>query len=287
MMHIGSLFAGIGGLELGLERAGLGRVVWQCEIDPYCRAVLADHWPYAVRYVDVQELEGRSVETIDLLCGGFPCQDVSAAGKGAGLKGKRSGLWAHFARLVQECAPDIVVVENVASAKRRWLPAVRRDLHMLGYRSTAYALSAADVGAPHLRRRIFVVAYAERVQLREQPWGGGGSRRQGEAFAGVTREKRRTQSMGDADIARRSRCAEESDARRQIASDGGWWAVEPRVGRVAHGLPGGLVGRRRRARLRALGNAVVPQCAETIGNVILQTLEEERDGQGRRPRGSA
>ncbi len=156
MLTIGSLFTGIGGIDLGLEWAGLGPVVWQCERDPYCREVLARHWPGVPIHEDVERLP--SLPYVDLVCGGFPCQDVSSAGKGAGLEGARSGLWYAFAGVVSRVRPRFVVVENVASGAKRWLPQVRRSLHVLGYDSTAFALSAQDVGAPHRRKRIFVVA---------------------------------------------------------------------------------------------------------------------------------
>jgi C-5 cytosine-specific DNA methylase len=122
LLTIGSLFSGIGGLDLGLERAGLGPVLFQVEIDPFCRAVLAKHWPKALRHDDVRTV-GRTatLPRVDLLCGGFPCQDVSGAGKGAGLEGERSGLWFEFHRIVAATLPRFVVVENVASGKGRYL----------------------------------------------------------------------------------------------------------------------------------------------------------------------
>lgn len=162
-LTIGSLFSGIGGLELGLEWSGLGPVRWQCEIDPFCRAVLAKHWPDVERFEDVTSR--TNWPSVDIVCGGFPCQDVSAAGLGRGIGGVRSGLWYHFARVVSEVRPRFVVVENVASGARRWLPTVRHGLHVLGYRTRAVGVSAADVGAPHLRRRVFVVAYPDRQSL--------------------------------------------------------------------------------------------------------------------------
>lgn len=156
---IGSLFSGIGGLELGLEWAGLGPVSFQVEIDPFCRRVLAKHWPDATRHEDVKTVGANNLPRVDLICGGFPCQDVSSAGAGAGLKhGTRSGLWYEYLRIVSELRPARVVVENVASGAKRWLCEVRGNLHAIGYRTRAFALSAADVGAPHLRKRIFVVA---------------------------------------------------------------------------------------------------------------------------------
>lgn len=230
MITIGSLFSGIGGLELGLEWAGLGPVIWQCEIDPFCRDVLAKHWPHATRYEDVR---GFTPPYAEIVCGGFPCQDVSSANtKAKGLQGERSGLWREFRRIVEAIAPKIVVVENVASGARRWLPHVRRDLHMLGYRTRAFALSAADVGAPFLRRRVFVVA----------------------------------RSDGEGQLAR----AEHAEVGRTPSSlppIAGWWPPEPPMVRVVPGVSGGVV--------RALGNAVVPQCAQVIGRVIVDLLNAE------------
>ena len=96
-MRIGSLFSGIGGLELGLEWSGLGPTVWQVESDAFCRDVLKKHWPYTTRYTDVRDVGGTNLELVDIICGGFPCQDISAAGKGAGITGERSGLWKEYA----------------------------------------------------------------------------------------------------------------------------------------------------------------------------------------------
>ena len=162
-MKIGSLFAGIGGLELGLEWAGLGEVVFQVERDPYCRAVLAGHWPHVPRFTDVHKVGAKCLPAIDLLCGGFPCQDVSSAGKRAGLGSAerptaRSGLWFEFERLVGELRPSWVVVENVASGAARWVPAVRRRLWTRGYDSLPVVIEASQVGARHRRARVFVVA---------------------------------------------------------------------------------------------------------------------------------
>lgn len=174
-LRIGSLFSGIGGLELGIERAGLGDVVWQVEKDEWCRGVLATHWPGAERFDDVCTVGATTLAPVDVICGGFPCQDVSGAGKGAGLSGARSGLWYEYRRIIGELQPAACVVENVNSGARRWLPHVRRDMHLLGYRTRAFALSAFDVGAPHLRRRVFVVAtHPERIELRKQQGGAAG-----------------------------------------------------------------------------------------------------------------
>ncbi len=257
-MTIGSLFSGIGGLELGLERAGLGPVAWQVEKDPFCRSVLAKHWPDVEKHEDVRT--AGPLARVDLICGGFPCQDVSSAGKGAGLDGERSGLWREFRRIVSELRPALSVVENVASGARRWLPFVRRDLHLLGYRTRAFAFSASDVGAPHLRRRIFVVAAdPERIELRDEPRWRGRPRGQGSALAADHGADR---NVGDADRRGEQEQGQLSGQVGGRAADAGWWASEPEVGRVADGVPGRMV------RLRALGNAVVPQCAEAIGRMI-------------------
>jgi DNA (cytosine-5)-methyltransferase 1 len=184
MIRIGSLFSGIGGLELGIEaalaEAGIPhRVVFQVEIDPFCRAVLAKHWPDADRSVtDVRA--ASSLPHVDIICGGFPCQDVSSAGKGAGLDGERSGLWFVYRDVVAALCPRVVLVENVASGKRRYLCRVRSDLHALGYRTTAYQLGAHDVDAPHRRERVFVVAVANT--------GGFGRERGADTGAGRCRE---------------------------------------------------------------------------------------------------
>ncbi len=163
LVTIGSLFSGIGGLELGLECAlrdgGFDvETVFQCEADAWCRSILAHHWPSAVRYDDVRGV-GPDAPRVDVLCGGFPCQDVSSIGRGAGLRGERSGLWFEFARIVRELRPRIVVVENVAMLVSRGLDEVLGSLAASGYDAVWFPVRASDVGAPHRRERIFVVAW--------------------------------------------------------------------------------------------------------------------------------
>jgi hypothetical protein len=147
VLTIGSLFSGIGGLERGLEWAGLGPTLYQVEIDEYCRRVLAKHWPDALRFVDVRTLNVEPVPGVDLLCGGFPCTDTSAAGKQQGLSGESSGLWYYFASHIAKSRPRYVVVENVQSGAKKWLCQVRSTLHELGYRTHALGIAAADCGA--------------------------------------------------------------------------------------------------------------------------------------------
>jgi DNA (cytosine-5)-methyltransferase 1 len=250
------------------------RVLWQCESDPYCRAVLRKHWPSIPLYEDVQTLEAP--ERVDLLAGGFPCQDVSVVGRRAGLDGARSGLWTEFARLIRELRPRYVFVENVPGLLVRGMGRVLGDLASCGYDAEWDCLPAAAFGAPHLRARIFLLAYPDR---------GLGERSNDGLFA-----RGRAASGGRADVAdtesERSQLREAERERPRGSSGGGdalaysngkplvWtpvarperhpWTTEPDVGRVADGVPA------RVDRLRALGNAVVPQVAEWIGRRILE-----------------
>lgn len=162
-MRVLDLFSGIGGFSLGLERAGMETVAF-CEISPVCRHLLAHHWPDVPCFDDVTTLTGQQVGSVDVICGGFPCQDISFAGKGAGLAGERSGLWREYARLVRELRPAFVIVENVAALLGRGLGDVLADLAALGYDAWWDCIPASAVGAPHRRDRLWVVAYARGQQ---------------------------------------------------------------------------------------------------------------------------
>lgn len=232
MMKIGSLFSGIGGLELGLEQSGIGETVWQCEIDPKCRAILERHWPEARRVNDVRGIKRGDLPTVDLICGGFPCQDISCIGKGDGLNGPRSGLWHEYLRIICEYRPRWVVVENVASGASRWVDNVRAQLARKGYVSIPIPLAAKDRGAWHRRKRIFVVAYTSQPHEPEDQ--------------GYDHEE--TQRK----IGRLHRTVFASDRK----------VPEPAMDRTDHGFFA------RVDRIRMLGNAVVPQCAEVIGEFI-------------------
>ncbi len=158
---LGSLFSGIGGLDLGVEHATGGRCVWQVEKEEFGRAVLAKHWPDAVRYDDVCTVNG--LPAVDLICGGFPCQDVSLAGKRAGFAGERSSLWREYRRIIADVGPRLVFVENVPgllTADDGWaFGEVLGDLAALGFDATWDVFRASDVGAPHRRERLFLLAY--------------------------------------------------------------------------------------------------------------------------------
>lgn len=267
-MKIGSLFSGIGGLELGLERAGLGRVAWQVEIDPFCRRVLAKHWPNVERFEDVRRVGKSTLAPVDLICGGFPCQDVSVAGKGAGLEGERSGLWSEYLRIVAELGPSLVVIENVPGLRTRGLRRVLADLSGLGFDAEWACLAAADVGAPHLRKRLFIVAsHPDRIQLRdEQGWLERASRTIAAEFADAGEGR----VVADANRQGQPQQSGAIGAQWRRSSDGSWWPPVSPVRRVDDGIPNRSHGR----RLKALGNAVVPQVAEVIGRAIAAAIKE-------------
>lgn len=265
MTTIGSLFSGIGGLELGLERAGLGPTLWQVEKEPFCRAVLEKHWPKVQRYVDVATFTPTT--PVELLCGGFPCQDISSAGKGAGLAGKRSGLWFEFARVIESIKPRWVVVENVASGARWWVDQVCTHLEQLGYEALPFPISAQVVGAPHLRDRIFIIAYAIGETIRDKskwvPPRWATQRIQGEGQAdpldyGKAWHPSDTHPQGKPAM---PRDATQMAGVSELGGNAPSWPPIPDICGVDDGLPN------RVDRLQALGNSVVPQCAEVIGQI--------------------
>jgi DNA (cytosine-5)-methyltransferase 1 len=237
-MRVLDLFSGIGGFSLGLERTGGFETVAFCEIEPFCQLVLAKHWPKVPCYNDVRTLTADRLAAdgigVDVICGGFPCQDISFAGSGVGLQGERSGLWREYSRLISELRPQFVIVENVSALLSRGLGDVLRDLAEIGYDAEWHCIPASYVDAGHLRDRIWVVANP--ASHRRKPY--------------------------EFDVA-----SPQTSSRRQCSRNGpkiGWkWEPEPCVDRVVHGLP------KRMDRVTALGNAVVPQIPELIGRAIL------------------
>ena len=253
-LTVGSLFAGIGGFDLGLERAGM-RVRWQVEIDPYCQRVLTKHWPHVTRYGDIKTIDWDSVEPVDLLCGGFPCQDISLAGKGAGLAGDRSGLWFEYAKAIAALRPRYVLIENVSALRSRGLDQVLGSLAALGYDAEWHCIPACAVGAPHRRDRVWIIAHSKSDRTQR------GIFQQGRTIVGDDGD---IQFVAYANTERWfGRPGLVGEARGGEFTHGGWWESEPPVGRVAYGIP------HRVDRLRGLGNAIVPQIAEMIGRAIL------------------
>ena len=143
------------------------RTVQFVECDPFCRAVLAKHWPHVPCHDDIRTFHAAA-GFADVICGGFPCQDISNAGAGAGLSGERSGLWAHYRRLIGEVRPQFAIVENVSALLHRGLDAVLGDLAALGYDAEWHCIPAATVGAPHRRDRIWIVAYPCGAKWRQE-----------------------------------------------------------------------------------------------------------------------
>lgn len=177
-MRVLDLFSGIGGMSLGLARAGFTTVAF-CECKPYCRAILRQTWPHVPIYNDVRELTKQCLEAdgivCDIIAGGFPCQDVSIAGSKRGLAGERSGLWKEFARIVGEVRPRYVLVENTTGLLVWGMDRILGELSALGYDAEWHAIPASAIGAPHRRDRIWIVAYpnaAGRQRERQQEWSG-------------------------------------------------------------------------------------------------------------------
>jgi len=341
LMRVLDLFSGIGGFSLGLERAGMQTVAF-CEQNKYCHAVLKKHWPEIPIYDDVRTLTATRLAddgiAVDVICGGFPCQDISIAGKGAGLAGARSGLWWEFHRLIAEIRPAWVVIENVSALRHKGLGDVLRSLAAVGYDAEWHCIPASAVGAPHRRDRIWIVAYPEGAGLQARSGDGmgidNGSRRYSGQFAGASHQTNvaHPDSSMATDGRQRQIAAREGDSRRddrrgsdsnvgqvafrlpgqgqenvadacstrlswskwirnypseiaagQASADGTItersadgrgeshsWGFEPDVGRVADGVPA------RVDRLKALGNAVVPQIPELIGRAIYEQSSDDK-----------
>ena len=242
MIPLLDLFSGIGGFSLGLERTGGFKTVAFCEIDKKAQQVLNKHWPDVPIYGDIKELtlerlRSDGVPLPRAICGGFPCQDISLAGKGEGIVGERSGLWSEMFRLIRDVRPTWAIIENVSTLRSKGLTLVLQDLSEIGYCVEWHCIPASAVGAPHRRDRIWIVAHPNQPRL--EGW-------LREVLQECTSE----------------RAAGPRGPREGKLSD--FWLTEPSVGRVADGVP------RRVDRLRQLGNSVVPQIPEMIGRAILE-----------------
>lgn len=257
-MNVLSLFSGIGGIDLGLERAGM-RIVGQVEIDPWCRGVLAQHWTKVPQHDDVRTCvtwwKAKERPYVHLIVAGFPCQPVSLAGTRQGVEDHR-WLWPATADTLRALRPPWVLLENVPGLLQREFSEVVGTLSTLGYDAEWDCLPASAFGAPHRRDRLFVVAHADL----QQRGGQGRPGRGGQIREDVPRG--RHQAVADTDREPAIGFAVPRPERHP-------WAVEPDVGRVADGVPF------RVDRLRALGNAVVPQVAEHLGRAILAAARRE------------
>ena len=300
MLTVGSLFSGIGGLDLGLERAGMN-VIWQSEIDPYGCRVLKKHWPEVVNHGNIKEINWGDIVRPDIICGGYPCQPFSTAGKRNGADDPRH-LWPWVREAISELRPKYAILENVRGHITLGLSTVIGELASIGYDAEWQIVSANSVGAPHLRERVIIVAYPVRELANTND--SGRLHRQSQIFTAKrwvnalsligasstdvayaseqysdgqpnyfgNSERPKTISQSG-DSCRTQNVANTDSPPGQLKQErticqpntGGrsWWAVEPDVGRVAHGVPS------RVDRLRGLGNAVVPQVAELIGRMVL------------------
>ena len=271
-MKVLDLCSGIGGFRLGLERAGMETIAF-CEQDDKCRQVLSKHWSDVPQYNDVktltkEQLDNDGIEKPGLICGGFPCQPVSVAGKRKGKDDDRY-LWGEYFRLIREIKPDWVIGENVAGLITMGLDDVLADLEGEGYAVQTFVIPACAVGAYHRRDRVWIVANANKFPNGKQY---------------VNEEKRNNLQRNNNNVAD-SKCKRQqrqgSNARsfnseaveagetnwandsRERRSTPGNWLPEPPVGRVANGVP------ERVDRLKQLGNAIVPQIPEVIGKAIM------------------
>lgn len=162
-MRFGSLFSGIGGIDLGLERAGM-KCAWQVEIDDYCQRILYKHWPNVPKHKDVKEVGEHNLERVDLIAGGFPCQPFSAAGRQRGKDDERY-LWPEMLRIIRELRPAWVLGENVARIVQLALDEVLTDLEAEGYACRPFIIPAVAIGAEHRRDRVWIVAHTDSKRL--------------------------------------------------------------------------------------------------------------------------
>ena len=321
-MRVLSLFTGIGGIDLGLERAGF-TIAYHSEIDPYCQKVLRKHWPDVPNLGDVKNIKWEELDHVDVIAGGYPCQPFSTAGKRQGEEDPRH-LWPYVRDAIRVLRPRYALMENVRGHLTLGFGSVLADLASLGYSAEWQVLPASAFGAPHRRDRLFFVAYpnssnttngGQRANIQGQDQNRGNDRGRGGGNSGEVcvgssgqdssdmaypsfvggdgRElgQRPTQSgasgafreqvrrigstMADPESVSESstephrlpeifgQASESRESDRSTRSLGDWWEDEPDVGRVAYGIPA------RVDRLRALGNAVVPQVAEWVGRRIM------------------
>jgi DNA (cytosine-5)-methyltransferase 1 len=268
-MNVLDLFSGIGGFSLGLERAGM-RTVAFCEANAFCKRVLAHHWPSTPIYGDVRTLTAQRLAAdgiaINVIAGGFPCQDVSQAGRGAGIDGERSGLWGEFARLIGECRPDWIIAENVPNLRTLGADRVFDDLEAAGYAARALVVGAWHAGAPHRRNRVWIVANAKTVQ-----WPTITRDQSNRADPLATSNPNAVNGQPGTEIGR------PADQRGEIASRlsawGAWNGGPPDLSRVDDGIPKGLA----ESALGAFGNTLLPQIPEIIGRAIMSVSDMTKD----------
>jgi DNA (cytosine-5)-methyltransferase 1 len=259
MLTTVDLFSGIGGFARGLEATGHFRTTCFVEQDPYCQAVLKHHWPDVPILDDIRNAEAFDFPDVrpDLVCGGFPCQPFSQAGRQRAQDDPRH-LWPEMLRVIRELRPTWVVGENVVGLIKLGLDEVLTDLEGEGYATRTFNIPACATGAPHLRQRVWVVAHAD---SESEPDGNAGQRQFGFGGQDVANPNRSGQcEQRGSEPVQEEQSASECTGSRNRPED--HWISEPAVGRLVNGLPN------RVSQLRALGNSIVPQIAQEIGQAI-------------------
>jgi DNA (cytosine-5)-methyltransferase 1 len=268
-LTVGSLFSGIGGLDLGLERAGM-QVIWQSEIDPFACKVLKKHWPEVPNYGDIKQIDWATIPKPDVICGGYPCQPFSTAGKRRGTDDPRH-LWPWVRTAISELRPRYAILENVRGHLTMGALQVLGEITELGYDAEWRIVSAAGVGAPHRRDRLIIVAYPNDARGRTPERGTntvGAQEVQERQNVAQSRFSGCSTHVANTNGRRCQQCKPETksfswtsgSSKRNYAD---CWEVEPSVGRMVDGVSN------RVDKLRGLGNAVVPQVAEYIGRLVL------------------
>lgn len=266
MMTVGSLFSGIGGFDLGLERAGM-QIEWQVENNDYCREVLKKHWPHVPCHYDITTIDWGFIPRVDLVCGGFPCQPFSVAGKRRAADDDRY-LWPEVVRCLAVLRPTWFLGENVYGLLHLGIEQMYADLEALGYQVAILGIPACAVGSPQIRHRVWIIAH-----LASQQVGSPGQSREHGCVAvlpaanaeSVRRQQRDTDARGNSkrEIAKKKRTRSPNDYR--WPSPPGFCRMDVRVPDWSH-------------RIKAIGNSIVPQIAEALGRMIVAIETRARAG---------
>lgn len=270
-MKVLDLFSGIGGFSLGLERAGMETVAF-CEFDKHAQKVLAKHWPNIPIHEDIRELDATQYRgSIDVVCGGFPCQDLSSAGVQRGFDGERSSLYREMLRVIGECRPRYAIFENVSGLltgdNGRWFAKFLYDLDQIGFDAEWHCIEAGYLGAAHRRDRVWIIAYPkngnEWGSKQEQAKRQKSKPREGSGANEIPANTNTERCEGESKISELLK--QQVEFMRSSEDFTGRFNLSvPPLCRANDGVP------RRLDRLRRLGNAVVPQIPEAIGRAIMK-----------------